>query len=35
MKLNYGELEDELESEIDSGTFIGSLGEAPKSPIIT
>lgn len=34
-KLTYGELEDDIESEIDNGVVAGSSGEAPKSPPIT
>lgn len=34
-KLTYGELEDEMESETNSGAAMRSLGEAPKSSPVT
>lgn len=35
MELTFGELKDDIESETDSGATVGSLGEAPKSPLVT
>lgn len=35
VELTYKELEDDIESETNSGTSVGSLGEDPKSPLVT
>lgn len=35
MKITYGELEDEMSSEVDSGDATESFGKAPKFPLVT
>lgn len=35
IEITYGELKDEVESEIDSNTIVGSSSEASKSPLVT